>query len=360
MNPGTPQTPAPKAVVPVAPALIPGQLVGAGRYTLLWMLAAGGSCVIWLARDERLGSTVALKFLQQQLAQDPHMQQELRKEAVQNHRLTHQNIVQLYDIFESQHEPPFLVMEYVEGASLHTMRMDRVNDVFSWTDLKPVVLQLCSALDHAHSEQLIHRDLKPANIMIDTKGRVKLADLGISAALNDGYTELLGLRDNRGTMTFMSPQQMEGESPQVSDDIYALGATLYELLCGVPPFHTGDIQHQLQAVPPQPIEARLAEKNLPCDTPSEITQMIMDCLNKDPTVRPASVRAVAHIVAPESAAQPLFITAPPTNVQRTAGVATARIPRSRFSREFYIVMIALGALLLVAGLTLYTVMEYRN
>ena len=146
MNPGTPQTPAPKAVVPAAPALIPGQLVGAGRYTLLWMLAAGGSCVIWLARDERLGGTVALKFLQQQLAQDPHMQQELRKEAGQNHRLTHQNIVQLYDIFESQHEPPFLVMEYVEGASLHTMRMDRVNDVFSWADLKPVVLQLCISM----------------------------------------------------------------------------------------------------------------------------------------------------------------------------------------------------------------------
>ena len=87
MNPGTPQTPAPKAVAPAAPALIPGQLVGAGRFTLLWMLAAGGSCVIWLARDERLGGTVALKFLQQQLALDPQMQQELRKEAVQNQRL---------------------------------------------------------------------------------------------------------------------------------------------------------------------------------------------------------------------------------------------------------------------------------
>jgi len=340
--------------------LAPGQLVGAGRYSLQRMLAAGGSCLIWLARDERLGNIVALKFLQPHLETDPNMRQELHKEAIQNRCLSHQNIVHLYDLFESPSEAPFLVMEYVEGASLHIMRLERSSQVFSWEDLRPIVLQLCSALDHAHGMQIIHRDLKPANIMVDTQGRVRLADLGISASLNDAYTELLGLRDNRGTVTFMSPQQLEGESPQVSDDIYALGATLYELLCGVPPFHTGDIQHQLQVVPPQPIEARLTERNLPSDAPGEITQMIMNCLNKNPEVRPASVRAVAHIIAPESSTQPLFITPPPTNVERTAGVATARIPRSRFSREFYIVMIALGALLLVAGLTLYTVMRYRN
>ena len=357
MNPGTPQTPAPKAVAPAAPALIPGQLVGAGRFTLLWMLAAGGSCVIWLARDERLGGTVALKFLQQQLALDPHMQQELRKEAVQNHRLTHQNIVKLYDIFESQREPSFLVMEYVEGASLHTMRMDRVNDVFLWTDLKPVVLQLCSALDHAHTEQLIHRDLKPANIMIDTKGRVKLADLGISATLNDGYTELLGLRDNRGTMTFMSPQQMEGEPPQVSDDIYALGATLYELLCGVPPFHAGDISHQLQAVPPQPIEARLREKNLECDVPANIAGMIMNCLDKDPAVRPESIRAIAQTIDAHAASQPLFITPPPARTGRPTGVQTAPLSRRRFSVEFYIVMAVMAALLIIAVVTLSLVLS---
>jgi len=357
MNPGTPETPAPQPVAPAVPALIPGQLVGAGRFTLLWMLAAGGSCVVWLARDERLGGTVALKFLQQQLAQDAHMQQELRQEAVQNHRLTHQNIVKLYDIFESQRESSFLVMEYVEGASLHTMRMDRVHAVFSWTDLKPVVLQLCSALDHAHTEQLIHRDLKPANIMIDTKGRVKLADLGISATLNDGYTELLGLRDNRGTMTFMSPQQMEGEPPQVSDDIYALGATLYELLCGVPPFHVGDISHQLQAVPPQPIEARLREKNLECDVPPNIAQMIMNCLDKDPAIRPESIRAIAQTIDANAAAQPLFITPPPPRTGRPTGIQTAPLSRRRFSVEFYIVMAVLVVMLIIAAFTLFLVLR---
>ena len=347
----------PAAITPDLPSMTPGQLVGAGRYTLMRMLATGGSCLIWLARDERLGNIVALKFLQPHLDADINMRQELRKEAVQNRSLSHQNIVHLYDLFESPNEASFLVMEYVEGASLHTMRLEREPQIFSWEDLRPISLQLCSALDHAHGMQIIHRDLKPANIMVDIQGRVRLADLGISASLNDAYTELLGLRDSRGTMTFMSPQQLEGELSSVSDDIYALGATLYELLCGVPPFHSGDIQHQLQAVPPQPIEARLTERNLPCDTPAEVRQMIMNCLHKDPVVRPATVRAVAHIIAPQSASEPLFITPPPTNVARTAGLGTAQVPRARFSREFYIVILVLCALLVIAAITLWTVLK---
>ena len=122
---------------PQNPALVPGQLVGAGRYTLLWMLAAGGSCLIWLARDERLGGTVALKFLQPHFAADPNMRQELRKEAVQSRRLSHQNIVHLYDLFESPSEDPFLVMEYVEGASLHTMRGERTHGCLLYTSPSP-------------------------------------------------------------------------------------------------------------------------------------------------------------------------------------------------------------------------------
>ena len=338
--------------------LTAGQMVGAGRYTLLAMVASGGTCLVWLARDERIGDTVALKFLQPHLAQNPQMHHELRKEAIQNRRLTHQNIVQLYDIYESLDEPPFLIMEYVEGASLHTLRLEKPGQVFTWAEMRPIVLQLCGALDHAHTEQLIHRDLKPANIMINAKGRLKLADLGISATLNDGYTELLGLRDTRGTLTFMSPQQQAGDPPQPSDDLYALGAMLYELLCGVPPFHDGDISHQLQAVPPQPLDVRLREKQLPCDVPPHIIKMIMDSLDKDPAIRPASVRDFAQAIDANAAAERLFIT-PPTNIPQPTGVptATAHTPRQRFSREFYIVMSVLVMLLGVAGVTLWMVLR---
>ncbi len=319
----------------------------------------GGTCTIWLARDERIGDTVALKFLKPEYATDSNMHRELRQEAIQNRHLTHQNIVQLYDIFESPSETPFLVMEYVEGASLHTMRMERENQVFTWAGLRPIILQLCSALDHAHTEAIIHRDLKPANIMVDTKGRVKLADLGISATLNDGYTELLGLRDTRGTITFMSPQQQEGESPEVSDDLYALGATMYELLCGVPPFNSGDLTHQLQAVPPMPLDARLREQQIPCDIPPHIVQLIMNCLHKDSAVRPSDTREIATAIDANAAAQRLFIT-PPSTQPRPTGVPTAtaaKAPRQRFSREFYIVMVALAALLIIAAITLWIVLK---
>jgi serine/threonine protein kinase len=347
--PQSPQTPQP-------PELVPGQLVGAGRYTLRWMLAAGGTCRVWLARDERLGDTVALKFLQPHLAQDPTLIAELRKEAAANRQLTHQNIVQLYDIYESSTEAPFLVMEFVEGASLHTLRQQKENEIYRWPELRPILLQLCSALDHAHGVQLIHRDLKPANILIDLTGRVKLADFGISASLADAYVELLGQRDTRGTVTFMSPQQMDGELPAVADDLYALGSTLYELLTGEPPFHTGDLSHQVQAVPPQPIAARLREKQIESDTPEPIAQLIINCLEKDPSKRPASIRAIAHAVDPVAATQPLFITPPPATARPT-GRKTAASPRRKFSAEFYIVMALMAALLVIAAVTLWTVLK---
>jgi len=147
---------------------------------------------------------------------------------------------------------------------------------------------------------------------------------------------------------------MAGEPPQVSDDIYALGATLYELLCGVPPFHAGDNSHQLQTVPPQPIEARLREKNIECDVPPNIAQMIMNCLDKDPAVRPESIRAIAQTIDAHAAAQPLFITPPPARTSRPTGVRTATTFRRRFSVEFYIV---LAVLLIIAAFTLIVVSQ---
>jgi serine/threonine protein kinase len=185
---------------------------------------------------------------------------------------------------------------------------------------------------------------------------VKLADFGISASLADAYVELLGQRDTRGTVTFMSPQQMDGELPAVADDLYALGSTLYELLTGEPPFHTGDLSHQVQAVLPQPIAARLREKQIESDTPEPIAQLIINCLEKDPSKRPASIRAIAHAVDPVAATQPLFITPPPATARPT-GRKTAPSPRRRFSAEFYIVMTLMAALLVIAAVTLWIVLR---
>jgi len=98
------------------------------------------------------------------------------------------------------------------------------------------VRQLCAALDYAHGEKIVHRDLKPANLMLDSSGRLKLADFGLARLAHDSMTRLTGITFPGGTLGFMSPQQADGRPPQPSDDIYSLGATLYDLLTSRPPF----------------------------------------------------------------------------------------------------------------------------
>lgn len=291
MNPKEPSVgPEPASV---SDLLVPGQMVAGGRYTLLWMLGHGGSSMLWVAQDERLGEAVALKFLLPQTAADPGMLASLRQETLKCRRLAHRNVVQTYDLYEAPGDLSFIVMEYVDGASLHTLRLEQPSQTFTWHFLEPLVKQLLEALEYAHGDGLIHRDLKPANLLLDRRGRLKLADFGIAAMVDDFYTKTLNLRDPSGTVTFMGPQQMEGGLPAPTDDIYAFGATLYELLTGQPPFHVGDIAHQVRHVEPQPILARLRQIRRAHDLSAAAAALIMACLKKDPAQRPQTPRAVA-------------------------------------------------------------------
>ncbi len=332
----------------VVGVLEPNQVVGMGRYTLLWMLGQGGNCTVWLARDDRLNESVALKFLQPEAHKDARMIAELRKETLRSRRLGHKNIIQLYDLYEASGELPFIIMEYVEGGSLHTLRVEEAQQCLPWAFLRPLTLQLCHALDHAHSEGLVHRDLKPANIMVDPQGHVKLADFGISRAVNDAYIRLLGMRDTRGTLTFMSPQQMDGDPPAPADDIYALGATLYELLTGRAPFFTGDIAHQVRHVPPQPIHACLKELGLNNPIPPQVGSIIMACLRKNPAERPRSIWDVARAIEPEIGNELVVRVRPSLSADPVDAPAM-----HRYSREFVLVMIVLGLLLILVLVTLY-------
>ncbi|MSU42144.1 MAG: serine/threonine protein kinase [Pedosphaera sp.] len=326
----------------------PNHVVGNGRYTLLWMLGQGGKCMVWLARDDRLNESVALKFLMPEACQDARMISDLRKEALRSRRLGHKNIVQLYDLYEASAELPFMIMEYVDGASLHTLRVEEERQFLPWAYVRPLTLQLCHALDHAHSEGMVHRDLKPANIMVDRHGHVKLADFGISAAVNDAYTHVFGLRDTRGTVTFMSPQQMNGDPPAPADDIYALGATLYELLAGRAPFFSGDIAHQVRHVPPQPIQACLKEQGISNPIPPPVAAIIMACLRKNPAERPRTIWEIARAIDPEVGNEIVVRVRPTVGLDEPTAAA-----KPNFSREFVIVMIVLGLLLVLVLVTLY-------
>ena len=300
--------------------------VGHGRFTLKKILGQGGMGTVWLAQDNHLQESVALKFLPPQIRFDPAAISMLRKETSRSRKLSHPNIIRSHDFHQHEGEDPFIAMEYVEGHTLHALRFQQPREIFSWDKLTPWTRQLCDALDYAHSEKIIHRDLKPSNLMLDTGGRLKLADFGIATVISDSVTRLSG--NIAGTPLYMSPQQMDGKAPQPTDDIYSLGATLYELLTGTPPFHTGQIVHQVLHNEPEPPSERLAEFKLHNEIPPDVEAMIMACLAKDAARRPQSARAVADWIGlqPPPHAKSLAATITPSDeeLQAAAAAVTSR------------------------------------
>ena len=150
--------------------LQPGQNVGGGRFTLVRALGRGGMGVVWLGQDTRLGEQVALKFLPPEVAADTVALNDLRRETVRSHKLTHPNIIRIHDVQEQSDGVAFISMEFVDGPTLSAWRLEQAGQVLTWEQLSPLVQQLCAALDYAHGEGVIHRDLKPANVMLMVGG----------------------------------------------------------------------------------------------------------------------------------------------------------------------------------------------
>ncbi len=267
--------------------------VGGGRYSLRRMLGRGGMGIVWLAQDERLQCEVALKFLPPGIRCDPVALDDLRRETARSQKLTHPNIVRIHDLYEPEGEDAFISMEYVDGSHLGTVRVQQAERVLSWAFLEPLVPQLCDALDYAHAQGIIHRDLKPANVMLQQTHQLKLADFGIARAITDTMSRS-SITQTTGTLLYMSPQQLEGGLPKVTDDIYGLGATLYELLTGKPPFFAGDLPHQVRNVAVRPLQERLRELNLKNSIPGHVEEVIMACLTKNESQRPQRAAEVAE------------------------------------------------------------------
>lgn len=264
------------------------------RYTLKRVLGRGGMGVVWLVRDDQLERDIAFKFLPDIVYHDKAAIESLKKETRRSLELTHPNIVRIYD-FAQDEQCAGISMEYVAGDTLSNLRACRPNHVFEISDLAPWTKQLCLALEYAHKEaKVAHRDLKPANLMLNNKGQLKVADFGISRSINDNMTRVSSaVHGASGTLVYMSPQQAMGEAASALDDIYSLGATLYELLTSKPPFFTGEIMAQLrEKVPPSMAERR---KQLGIEAkpiPPEWEETVAACLSKDSGKRPQSALEV--------------------------------------------------------------------
>ncbi len=208
------------------------------RYELGGLLGRGGMADVRVARDRRLGRTVAIKQLRADLSSDDTFQARFRREAQSAAALNHPAIVAVYDTGESTdvhgNHIPYIVMEYVEGQTLREiMRDDR--KILPERALS-IAADVLSALDYSHRSGIIHRDIKPANVMLTPSGQVKVMDFGIARAIADSSSAMTQTAAVIGTAQYLSPEQARGETVDARSDIYSTGCLLYELLTGRPPF----------------------------------------------------------------------------------------------------------------------------
>jgi hypothetical protein len=266
-----------------------------GRYVLQRILGRGGMGVVWLAHDEQLDRDVALKFLPELITLDREAIADLKRETRHSLELTHPNIVRIYDFVQNSSWAG-ISMEYVEGETLSSLKVGQPDGHFEVEALRPWVRQLTEALEYAHTRaKVVHRDLKPANLMINHVGELKVADFGIAKSLSDSATRITIRGGSSGTLVYMSPQQANGQPVAATDDIYSLGATLYDLLSGKAPFYSGNIQHQLENIVPPSIARRRAELGHAGEPiPAQWEETIAGCLEKNPADRPESVVEVAE------------------------------------------------------------------
>jgi len=209
----------------------PGTLL-AGRYRVVSALGKGGMGEVYRADDLTLGQPVALKFLPARLADDADRLSRFRNEVAVARKVSHPHCCRVHDIVESQ-GLTFLTMEYIDGEDLASLlrRVGRLPE----EKATQLARELCEALAAVHDEGLLHRDLKPANVMLDGRGRVKLADFGLAAAAGD----VSDAEVRAGTPSYQAPEQLRGESVSVRSDLFALGLVLYELYTGKRAFPVG-------------------------------------------------------------------------------------------------------------------------
>jgi len=220
------------------------------RYELLEEIGRGAMGIVYRAKDIELDEVVALKILPDNLSNNPEALQRFKAEARNARRLSHKNIVRIHDIGEEMGRK-YISMEFVNGSDLkHIIRESGAKLPIEKT-IK-YMIQTAQALSYAHSIGIIHRDIKPANIMITKDDEVKVTDFGIAKMMEGSDATMTGVVI--GTPLYMSPEQVRGTPADKRADIYSLGITMYDLLCGRPPFYEGDLAYQHLHVEPKPIE----------------------------------------------------------------------------------------------------------
>ena len=260
-------------------AVAVGALLG-GRYRLRFHLASGGMAEVWCADDEVLGRAVAVKILHGHVASDPALRARFHTEAVAAARLVHPSIVAIFDTCEVGSSEA-IVMELVRGRTLREYLDERGR-------LEPIEMihigaEVAAALSCAHRAGVIHRDIKPANILLSDDGRVLVTDFGIAKVLDE--PDLTKTNQLIGTVKYLAPEQVNGSPVDARTDIYALGAVLYETICGTAPFvGESTAAVALARVQRDPMPPSFSVDELP----PGLDSVLMRALSREPAARYAS------------------------------------------------------------------------
>jgi eukaryotic-like serine/threonine-protein kinase len=259
-----------------------------GRYAVTARIAHGGMATVYLAIDTRLDREVALKVMHAELARDDEFVRRFIGEAKSVARLSHQNVVA---VFDQGSDGPFLylAMEYVPGRTLKELLRERGR--FTPTAALDIMTGVLDGLAAAHASGIVHRDVKPENVLLTVDGRLKVADFGLARAQAAAGHTRAGLLI--GTVAYLPPEQVTGDSTGPRSDVYSAGVVLFELLTGRQPF-TGDTpiavayQHVNNDVP--------APSSLVPGIPAAVDQLVLAATSRDPALRPADAGEFARAV----------------------------------------------------------------
>lgn len=266
----------------------------AGRYEILSKLGTGGMAKVYKARCTWLDREVTVKVLRDELVNDDEFVRRFKQEAQAVAKLSHPNIVSVYDVGQGEDGLYYIVMEYIDGPTLK--ELIKQEGRLAPEKAIEIAIQICSALEHAHENNIIHRDIKPHNILLTSRGKVKVTDFGIARAVAASTVTHPG--KIMGSVHYLSPEQARGEIVGAASDLYSAGAVFYEMVTGRVPFE-GDSPISVALKHLQ--EPIISPRELDSTIPEAVEQVILRALNKDPQKRYQTAREM--ITALQAAAR---------------------------------------------------------